>query len=118
MRASTRILVMVAVAAFVLPAAAFSRDPDHYSRERQSAYHDGYETGFREGLRHGEFDFRNRLKYNFRGRESERWGRGADWGFRFQGEYKRGYRDGYRRGYREGYRPHANPFGPYPQRRY
>jgi hypothetical protein len=68
-------------------------------------------------LRHGEFDFRNHLRYDFRDRDWDRWGRGTDWSFRFHGEYKKGYRNGYHKGYREGYRPRGYPFGPHPQRR-
>jgi hypothetical protein len=117
MRRSGRVLAWAVAFLILLPAATFSRDRDRWDHGRDSAYRAGYDDGFREGLRHGAFDFRSHYRYDFRGRDSHRWGGGSDWAFRFHGDYKKGYRDGYRQGYREGYRPHGYPNRIYPPRR-
>ena len=71
------------------PARYYGPQPDYRNGERRA-----YDTGYREGLEHGERDARDRRDFRMdRSREYRDAG----------GEFQRVFRDGFRAGYTEGF---------------
>ena len=99
-----KVTALVAVISLAFGSLAWAHDDDdddYYRRDAASQY--GYQHGYRDGVRHANYDRGQGYRYNYK---SEQWEDARDgyehWMGSF-GRYKRGYRQGYENGYRAGY---------------
>ncbi|HYK89037.1 MAG TPA: hypothetical protein VE398_09715 [Acidobacteriota bacterium] len=117
MRVLEKSIICAAFLTLIIPSIAASYDRDYRDRDKHAAYRAGFDEGYRNGIRRGEYDSRLHLRNNYHSREYDRAGSYYDRGyFHNNGQYKKGYKDGYRQGYRDGYR--RIDFRRYPRERY
>lgn len=105
MRVNRKIMTWMFVLLLALPAAAISQGRYYREEGRNAAYHTGYDEGYRDGMRQGRYDVSAHFRYNNHIRGD--WPR--NYGYRYQGVYRKGFKDGYRAGYDAGYRSYRYP---------
>ncbi|HEY2934464.1 MAG TPA: hypothetical protein VGK99_22225 [Acidobacteriota bacterium] len=116
MKAIAGKLFMAAALVLGLSVTAYAHD-NKGSGSKEASYRTGYDDGYRDGLLHGEDDYRRGVGYDPSSQELKKTNTGRK--IDHKGDYKKGYREGYLSGYREGYeRRGANNRGRYPDSRY
>jgi hypothetical protein len=76
-------------------------DDDHYYRHDEAREH-GFQNGYRDGSRAGQYDADRGRRFNFKNDDWED-SRGYQHWMGNKGQYKQAYREGYERGYRRTY---------------
>ena len=93
----------VITGALMLSGVALAQDRGYYGQGRgNSAFQQGYQRGYSDGLNHGRSDRARGARYDYRGGQYDRGSSNGRWGNADQ--FRNGYRDGYRAGYEAGYR--------------
>jgi hypothetical protein len=83
-------------------AMAWAHDNDDYYYRHDEAREHGYQNGYHDGVRHGQYDRMQGYRYNYKSDQWEDAGGYEHW-MGSRGQYKKSYRSGYVNGYREGY---------------
>lgn len=76
-------------------------DDDYYYRHDEAREH-GFQNGYRDGSRAGQYDAGRGRRFNFKNDDWED-SRGYQRWMGNKGQYKQAYREGYERGYRRTY---------------
>ena len=100
---AVRLAALAAAVSLAFGTLAWAHDDDDYYYRHDEAREHGYQNGYRDGVRHAQYDRMQGYRYNYK---SDQW-EDADSGYErwmgSRGQYKKSYRDGYVNGYREGY---------------
>jgi len=102
-----RTLALAALASLALGSIAWGQgwrqydDDDNYYRHDEAREH-GFQNGYRDGARAGQYDSERGRRFNFKNDDWED-SRGYEHWMGNHGSYKQAYRQGYERGYRRAY---------------
>lgn len=106
-RRAMRVAVLSAAVAVALGSLAWGQpsgqyDNDDYYNQHEETREHGFQNGYRDGVRAGQFDGDRGRRFKFKNDDWED-SRGYEHWMGNHGHYKQAYREGYERGYRRAY---------------
>ena len=96
-----KIAALATSMAITLGSVAWGYDNDDYYRHDEAREH-GYQNGYQDGLRAGQYDRERGSRFRFK---NDQWedAHGYEHWMGSHGHYKQAYREGYEQGYRRAY---------------
>jgi hypothetical protein len=95
-------LVLVALGSIAWGQAWAQYDDDDYSYRHDEAREHGFQNGYRDGSRTGQYDSERGRRFKFKNDDWED-AHGYEHWMGNRGHYRQAYREGYERGYRRAY---------------
>jgi hypothetical protein len=100
---SIRLAVLLTLFSLLAASVPRAHADDYYYRGGSERI--AIDNGYRDGLRHGRFDFTEHHRYNIHSQQYNDANQGYDRSMGPFKYFKQAYRDAYARGYAEGYNP-------------
>lgn len=97
-----RLAALAAAVSLPFGSLAWAQDRDDYYYRHDEARERGYQNGYGDGLRAGQYDNERGRRFKFKTDDWED-SRGFEHWMGSKGRYKQAYREGYESGYRRGY---------------